>query len=107
MIIVFAIPILIIVFLIRSNTEKTLAVGKQTYHNELETKESHILIEEVEFKNSIECTRNYNNLVSQFSNKLKKYDIDSWTYNRFPILNGFIEIFRYGNHIKTIKTIDK
>jgi hypothetical protein len=107
MIIAFAIAIVIIAFLVRLNTKRLLAVGKQIYHKELKTNESHILVEEVEFKNSIECTKNYNNLVSQFSKKLNKYDIDSWTYNRFPILNGFVEIFRYGNHIKMIKTIDK
>lgn len=107
MIIVCAILTALIAFIIPSKTKRELALGKLTYHNELEIKESHSIIEEVRFKNSIECTRNYNNLVFQFSNSLKRYDIDSWTYNRFPILKGSVEIFRYGNHIKMIKTKKK
>lgn len=94
-------------FLLQFNNKKEITIGKQICHNEIETKESHISIEEVEFKNSIECTKNYNNLVLLFSNTLYEYGMDNWTYNQFPIINGIIEIFRYGNHIKIKKTINK
>lgn len=107
MIITFVITVAITTLFFAFNKKRELTVGKLIYHNELKTKESLLVIEEVRFKNSIECIRNYNNLVFHFSNSENIYEIDGWTYNRSNILNGFIEIFRFGNNIKLIKTINK
>ena len=72
MMIVFAISIVIIAFLIPFKKKRELSVGKLIYHKEFETQELNFIIEEVQFQNSIDCIKNYNSIVFQYSNTLSK-----------------------------------
>ena len=65
---------------------------------------THIL-EQVQFKNAIECTKYYNKLVAEFARKSQAntYSIDSWTQNYFSFKKYEVEVYRFGNIIQLTK----
>ena len=85
--------------------KRELNVGKLIEHQEFFSHGFYSIVEQVKFRNSVECIKNYNDLVFVFSkNPVEK---SGWTYHKFQIQNGNIELFRFGNCIKMIKKMER
>lgn len=99
--------LVVVAILLITPKKREIQGGNLLYHTVIESNKTLIITEEVNFKSSVDCIKNYNNLVFRFSKCAAGYEWNSWTHNTFSTSKNSVELFRYGNHIKLRKTILK
>ena len=98
------ITVLLISSLLLNNKKREIPFGKLVSHKKRHLDDKNYIPEIVKFKNSIECVKYYNKLVAQLTVKVESYEIDDWTINKIETANEYLELFRYGNKIKLVRT---
>ena len=67
----FIVVVFVLIFLFLFNKKRReLRMGPLIYHKEIKSIHSLCIIEQVQFDNAIECIKNYNRLVMEFTNGL-------------------------------------
>lgn len=108
MIQIFVTISVIFIFSLLSNKKKReIPFGELVSYNKWDLEDKKYITEIVKFRDSVECIKYYNKLVNRFTIKVESYEMDGWTRNKIETTNGNIQLFRYGNNIKLIRTTVK
>ena len=103
--IILGVILVVLLYALLHRGRREIQTGQLIFHQEFKSDRVTSIVEKVRFQNAVECIKQYNNLVSKLSSSTGSYQLDEWTHHQFTLQNGSVEIFRYGDHIKLIKTI--
>ena len=103
--IILGVILVIVLYALLNRERREIQAGQLISYRKFKSDCGTSIIEKVRFQNAVECIKQYNSLVSKLSSNTGSYQLDEWTHHQFTLQNGAVEIFRYGDHIKLIKTI--